>query len=128
MSLEERLARVEALRRAVEETNRRRRIQREYNLVHHITPKTIYKSTEEVLKATAVADSKVSEEKKLPLDYLFKMEREERIEALEKAMAEAARRLEFEKAAQIRDELRRLKANDKVGKPYPSRGPQNLKN
>ncbi len=105
----------DSMRRTVEETNRRRRIQREYNLVHHITPKTIYKSTEEVLKATAVADSKVSEEKKLPLDYLFKMDREERIEALEKAMAEAARRLEFEKAAQIRDELRRLKADNKVG-------------
>jgi len=105
----------DSMRRAVEETNRRRKIQEEYNRTHHITPKSIYKSVEEVLKATAVADSKVSEDKEFSLDYLSSLDQEERIEVLEKAMAQAARRLEFEKAAQIRDELKRLKEDKKRG-------------
>jgi len=105
----------DSMRKAVEETNRRRKIQEEYNRTHHITPKSIYKSVEEVLKATAVADSKVSEDKEFSLDYLSSLDQEERIEVLEKAMAQAARRLEFEKAAQIRDELKRLKEDKKRG-------------
>ncbi len=105
-----------SMRKAVEETNRRRKIQEEYNRKHHITPETIYKSVEEVLKATAVADSKVSEDKEFSLDYLSRFDQEERVEILEKAMAEAARRLEFEKAAQLRDELKRLKGNKKKGR------------
>jgi len=105
----------DSMRKAVEETNRRRKIQEEYNRTHQITPKSIYKSVEEVLKATAVADSKVSEDKEFSLDYLSSLDQEERIEVLEKAMAQAARQLEFEKAAQIRDELKRLKDNKKRG-------------
>jgi excinuclease ABC subunit B len=103
----------DSIRKAVEETNRRRRIQEEYNRTHHITPKTIYKSMEEVLKATAVADSKVSEAKQYTLDYPSSLDHEERIAELERAMAEAARSLEFERAAQIRDELKRLKGDKK---------------
>ncbi len=103
----------DSMKRAVEETNRRRKIQEDYNRIHHITPRTIYKSVEEVLKATAVADSKVSEAKEYSLDYPPSLDREERIEILERAMDQAARRLEFEKAAQIRDELKRLKGDKK---------------
>ncbi len=103
----------DSIRKAVEETNRRRRIQEEYNRTHHITPKTIYKSMEEVLKATAVADSKVSEAKEYTFDYPSSLDHEERLAELERAMAEAARRLEFERAAQIRDELKRLKGDKK---------------
>ena len=106
----------DSMRKAVEETNRRRKIQEEYNRRHHIVPETIYKSVDEVLKATAVADSKVSDEKELSVDFLSSLDQEERVEILEKAMAEAAKRLEFEKAAQLRDELKRLKGSRGKGK------------
>jgi len=106
----------DSMRKAVEETNRRRKIQEEYNRRHHIVPETIYKSVDEVLKATAVADSKVSDEKELSLDFLSSLDQEERVEILEKAMAQAVKRLEFERAAQLRDELKRLRGSGRKGR------------
>jgi len=107
-----------SMKRVIEETNRRRRLQREYNEKHGITPQTIYKSVEEVLGATRVADSKSTRwegkhfTREIPRD---RMAREELIEALQREMEEAAQRLEFERAAEIRDEIARLKGKKSKG-------------
>jgi excinuclease ABC subunit B len=102
----------DSMRKALSETGRRRQIQAEYNRKHHITPTSIYKTIDEIMKSTRVADSRgvaaAAREEAVP--YLAQMDREERIEALERAMHEAAARMEFEKAAQYRDELQRLRA------------------
>jgi excinuclease ABC subunit B len=101
----------DSMRRAIGETERRRRIQEEFNRRHHITPRSIYKTIDEIMKATRVADSRAASTVKEPVaPYLLEMDQEERIEALERAMHEAAARLEFEKAAQYRDELERMRA------------------
>ncbi|MCK5526430.1 MAG: excinuclease ABC subunit UvrB, partial [Candidatus Latescibacteria bacterium] len=97
----------DSMRRAIDETNRRRTIQKRYNDEHDITPRTIYKSEEEILQATAVADSRlqIAESAPEPRDYAAEMDTEERIAHLEKEMAKAAENLEFERAAEIRDEI-----------------------
>jgi excinuclease ABC subunit B len=100
----------DSIKKAVAETNRRRKIQEEYNREHGIVPETIYKTREEILKTTAFADSRtVPYEKKEKIDLFEKLELEDRLRALQKAMREAARNLEFEKAAAFRDEIKKLK-------------------
>jgi excinuclease ABC subunit B len=103
-----------SMRTAIKETNRRRKIQEEYNKAHGITPQTICKTREEILKTTAFADSRtesvVREEK---MDYLDLLTLEDKIEHLEREMKKASRNLEFEKAALYRDELKKLKETHK---------------
>lgn len=114
----------ESMDKVIKETARRREIQTEYNKVHNIEPKTIYKTYEEIMSATIVADSKAKndygkkakEEKKSALSILTdplknkinKEQRKELIEQLRKEMINAAKDLEFERAAELRDELERL--------------------
>ena len=97
----------DSMRRAIDETNRRRTIQKKYNEEHGITPRTIYKSVEEILQATAAADSRlqIAESAPEPRDYVAEMDTEERLAHLETEMAKAAENLEFERAAKIRDEI-----------------------
>ncbi len=103
----------DSMQRAIDETNRRRALQEEYNLIHGITPETLYKTREEILQTTAVADEKAEE---LPMvaeespEYAEGANRLDIIEELTRKMGEAAENLEFEKAAQYRDEIARLKA------------------
>ena len=103
----------DSMQRAIDETNRRRALQEDYNLIHGITPETLYKTREEILQTTAVADEKADE---LPMvaeespEYLEGANRLDIIEELTRKMGEAAENLEFEKAAQYRDEIARLKA------------------
>lgn len=103
----------DSMQRAIDETNRRRALQEEYNLIHGITPETLYKTREEILQTTAVADEKAEE---LPMvaeespEYVEGANRLDIIEELTRKMGEAAENLEFEKAAQYRDEIARLKA------------------
>lgn len=101
---------------AIDETNRRRKIQMDYNLANGITPKTVLKSKEAILGQTKVADSKRSikkyyvedEEKSLAADpvmaYLPKDELTKMVEQAKKAMEKAAKDLEFLEAARLRDE------------------------
>jgi excinuclease ABC subunit B len=100
----------DSMRKVIDETERRRTIQREYNLQHDITPQTIVKSVEDVLASTTVADAKLKEmvatAKK---DYMSVYDMEELISHLEKEMKALARKQEYEKAAELRDELQRLK-------------------
>ena len=106
-----------SMQRALDETNRRRVLQAEYNIENGITPKTVYKTKEEIMQATAVADEKAED---LPLaaeespEYLAGSNRLDLIEELTRKMGEAAENLEFEKAAQYRDEVARLNAELKA--------------
>jgi excinuclease ABC subunit B len=99
-----------SMQRAIEEMNRRRDTQMEYNEEHGITPQTIVKSLDEVMRSTAVADAghPVIPEDLLPSDAL-RLDRESLIELLEREMLAAAAREEFEVAASLRDRLDELR-------------------
>lgn len=110
-----------SMQRMIDETNRRRKKQIEYNKKHHINPKTIYKTVDEILASTSVADVKASrddriEKKKIPIvseklmKYLTKEQKRDLLEELYKEMKSAAKDLEFERAAKIRDEIKRLES------------------
>ncbi len=99
-----------AMKNLIEETKRRRALQMDYNIKHNITPRTIYKSTEEVMMATAVADSKTETEiSPERFATLSAGEREEVIDMLTREMNLAAEKLDFERAAQLRDEIETLR-------------------
>ncbi|RKZ21546.1 excinuclease ABC subunit B, partial [bacterium] len=97
----------EAMEKAIKETERRRKIQEEYNRKHGITPQTIKKSREEILKTTAVADEKEKIEEE-EIEIHSEIERLERVEELTRLMRKYADAMEFEKAARIRDLIRRI--------------------
>jgi len=106
----------ESMQQAIDETNRRRKIQADYNKEHGITPTTIIRSKESILSQTKVADSKKStkkyyvenEEVSLAADpvaaYLSKDELIKMADRTRKAMEKAAKELEFIEAARLRDE------------------------
>ncbi len=111
----------DSMRRAFEETRRRRLIQARYNEEHGITPRTIVKSVEEIMSATRVADARAAdygrrggEDRRLIEMWrsLGREQRQEIIEQLRQSMMEAAAALEFEKAAQIRDQLQALQEDE----------------
>ena len=99
-----------SIRRAVKETNRRRKIQLEYNRKYQITPKTITKTVEEFAIINNINNfenfSTVNEEHE---KYLSKSNLWLLIKSLEKEMKQAAKNLDFERATLLRDEIRRLK-------------------
>lgn len=102
----------EAMEYLVSETERRRTIQKEYNKLHKITPKTIYKSTEDVMHTTAVADAYRTEEfeyksKRRGSDFDL-LDKQAALEMMRKEMLDAAENLEFEHAAALRDEIAKL--------------------
>lgn len=102
----------DSIKKAVAETERRRKVQLEYNEKHGIKPETIIKSREEILKTTSFADAKTVMPQRsaaLEIDAVGKLEIEEKLRALEKMMRKAAKDLEFEKAAELRDEISRLR-------------------
>jgi excinuclease ABC subunit B len=107
----------DSMKKAIEETDRRRKLQDEYNKKHGIIPQTIYKTREEILKTTAFADSRTtSPAKEEKLDFLEKLSLEDKIRELQKAMKQSASNLEFEKAAFFRDELAKLVSKRGKGK------------
>jgi len=87
----------DSIRTAIRETDRRRRIQQEFNEIHGVEPESIRKKIFERLREKKAEEEVTIEE--LPLV----------LEDLEQEMLEAARRLEFERAAQLRDKIRELK-------------------
>lgn len=101
----------DSMKKAIDETKRRRSIQEAYNKEHGITPKTIQKSIPELIRATHAAEeeekyiTKVTKGKKLS-----KAELEQLIATLEQEMKEAAKALDFERAAELRDTIFELKA------------------
>ena len=100
----------DSMRKAIDETERRRRIQQAYNEKHGITPQTVRKAVREVIEATKVAEEKAPYGKALDVRSMGKKERRKLISQLEKEMKEAARKLEFERAAELRDMIIELKA------------------
>ena len=100
----------ESMDRAIKETERRRAIQLAYNEKHGITPQTIRKRVHDVIEATRAAEQKADYLADLKPDKMSKKERAALIERLEKEMKEAAKRLEFERAAELRDAIMELKA------------------
>ena len=101
-----------AMQHTIDETNRRRRKQMEYNRKMGITPQSVYKTVEEIMQSTAVADVRSrykSKKTTREFDYMDKLTGMELMEQLEQEMKEAAANLEFEKAARLRDEILKLK-------------------
>jgi excinuclease ABC subunit B len=106
----------ESMRQAIDETDRRRKIQEDYNTAHGITPRTIVRSKQEIFKQTKVADSKKApkryyiedEEKSLAADpvvaYMAKDQLVKMADQTRRAMEKAAKELEFVEAARLRDE------------------------
>ena len=90
---------------AIKETDRRRKIQDDYNKAHGITPASVKKSVRSVIEATKVMEPSMEEYKgKTPLE-LTKKELNDYIKKLEKEMKQAAQDLQFERAAQLRDRI-----------------------
>ena len=114
-----------SMQRALAEMDRRRAIQRAYNIEHNITPQSIVKSLEEVRLSTHVADARTERVKPEPgrtetyIDPHDPKQREKFMEQLERRMREASANLEFEEAALLRDQLNELRA---IGAPNVRRG------
>lgn len=101
----------DSMQKAIEETNRRRTIQMAYNEEHGITPKTIQKEIRDVIRATQAAEEPESYlAKKINGKKLTKAEKTTLLESLEIEMREAAKALDFERAAELRDTILELKA------------------
>ena len=107
----------QSMQKTIRETNRRRKLQKKYNDEHNIIPATIYKSMEEILASTSLAEVRKKDQKddhsfakvaEPVIKYMTKEQKEDLIEQLREQMRNAAKDLEFEKAASLRDEILRL--------------------
>ena len=101
-----------SMKAVIDESSRRRKVQEEYNKKHEITPKTIYKSMEDVLISTSVADAFKEIRKegyRRKGDFLDDLDKATALDMLKKEMLRAAENLEFEKAAKLRDEIEFLR-------------------
>ncbi|MFS8540719.1 MAG: excinuclease ABC subunit UvrB, partial [Tissierellales bacterium] len=94
-----------SMKKAIDETNRRRRIQAKYNEEHNITPKTIVKGVRDIIEATKVLE----DEEEYKVESFNAEDLDSMIEALKEAMLKAAEELNFEKAAELRDKMFELK-------------------
>jgi excinuclease ABC subunit B len=111
----------DSMRRAIDETDRRRRAQLQYNEANGITPQSIVKPIDLSLIAIAEADYiTVPLESEEETAELTPAERAQYIVELETRMREAAKRFEFEQAAQIRDKIKSLRTSDPAGSPVPA--------
>ncbi len=114
-----------SMRRTIEETNRRREKQIAYNIQHNMTPKTVFRSKEEILQRASILDirqrpeTKEEKQYKEQLDkmsfaaeaeseYLTQAQLEKKIEKIKKAMQKASQQMDFMEAARLRDEMFKL--------------------
>jgi excinuclease ABC subunit B len=113
----------DSMRRAIDETNRRRAVQEQYNLDNHITPQSIIKPIDMSLVRIAEGDYvTVPVEPEDPTEEMTPAQRDKFIGELEESMRAAAKKFEFEKAAQLRDRIKSLKSltvyeESQVGSP-----------
>jgi excinuclease ABC subunit B len=132
----------DSMRRAIAEMNRRREKQHAYNIEHGITPRTILKTRDEILQATSVADAIGHGERSRGEEAVLLGDDSERLLAqLEQEMLDAARALEFERAASLRDRIddvraalamarggaQEVGAGARAGGVRPGREPRNVK-
>ncbi|EOH82702.1 MULTISPECIES: excinuclease ABC subunit UvrB [Enterococcus] len=99
----------DSMQRAMDETTRRRKIQQQYNIDHNIEPKTIIKEIRDLISISKVAEDAETYDT-TSYDELSKEERKELIAKMEEKMREAAKTLDFETAATLRDTILELKA------------------
>lgn len=101
-----------SMQKVIDESERRREIQERYNKEHGITPTTIYKSMDEVMLTTSVADAVRETEQieyKRKGDWFDTLDKGAALDMMKNEMLEAADNLEFEKAAKLRDEIEKLR-------------------
>ena len=102
----------------VDETSRRRDIQKQFNKENNITPKSIKKSIDEILGATKVAEAfkenEIQIKRDIKTDRFLKEDKKIAVEMIRQEMLEAAENLEFEKAASLRDEIVNLQKEIKI--------------
>ena len=111
----------DSMKRAIDETTRRRVTQLQYNIENNITPQSIIKPIDMMLVKIAEGDYvTVASEIEEPAGELTPQQREKYIAELEQSMRDAARKFEFEKAAQIRDKIKQLRLKDVAGIGIPS--------
>jgi excinuclease ABC subunit B len=106
--------------RAIQETDRRRAVQAEYNEEHGIVPRSIVKSVEQIRFTTSVADARVAEQPRAG-DRYAGVDPAELAHQLENEMKQAAQALDFERAARLRDELFEVRAAMETGSGRPRR-------
>jgi excinuclease ABC subunit B len=108
----------DSMKRAIDETDRRRETQVAFNLKHGITPTSVSKSVEDILEGAVTPGKKVGSKKRSKasaesvddaMEFMTAVEIDKRITKVEDAMLASARELKFEEAARYRDELERLK-------------------
>ncbi|SFT25759.1 excinuclease ABC subunit UvrB [Paenibacillus sp. BC26] len=100
----------DSMTKAIDETNRRRTIQIAYNEQHGVTPTTIRKKVHDIIEATKSAEQKNDFLSGVGVEKMSKKERQSLLQRLEAEMKEAAKSLQFERAAELRDALLELKA------------------
>ena len=108
-----------SMRKMIDETERRRKLQIEYNEENNISPKTIYKSAEEIINSTSIADMRKKDNDKdysaytkvaePVIKYMSEDQKKDLIAQMTEEMYSAAKDLEFERAASLRDEIEKLK-------------------
>ena len=108
-----------SMRKTIDETIRRRKLQSEYNKQNNITPKTIFKSVDEILSSTSIAELRKKDDSSYDtsftraaepvIKYMTNEQRQELVDQLRTEMLQAAKDLEFERAASIRDEMEKIK-------------------
>jgi excinuclease ABC subunit B len=102
----------DSMSKAMFETSRRRATQEAYNIEHGITPLTIAKKIRDVIEATKVAEQKADYLSGIKSAKMSKKDRSSLIERLEHEMKQAAKNLQFERAAELRDAVMELRAED----------------
>jgi len=100
----------DSMQRAINETNRRRKIQIDYNKKHGIIPTTVKKAVRDLIEATKVAEEKADYLPEQDITKMSKKQLKDYVEHLEKQMKRAAKNLEFENAAKLRDLIFEIKA------------------
>ncbi|HWP38823.1 MAG TPA: helicase-related protein, partial [Gemmatimonadales bacterium] len=116
-----------SMQRALAEMERRRKIQEAHNAAHGIKPVSIRKSVEQVRLVTRVADARTEPGERPPPLLPAALSHEELIAALEQQMREAAAELDFELAAELRDQIFELKAAHATGAAVPAGSPLGTK-
>jgi excinuclease ABC subunit B len=114
-----------SMQKVIDETERRRKIQIEYNEKNGINPETVFKTLEEILSSTSIADIMAKNKKKKAYDnaaqyalaadpvvkYMTDEQKEKLAEQMFNEMKEAAKNLDFDRAAELRDEIEKIKAS-----------------